>query len=264
MFDGSKWLLIGALVVATLAVGACRGESQPPPPQHKAEPAAKPTAPVALRADTLDREGIILAALHATTSAALGRDDREAQRELNGRKFAVRIRFGCPGMKDPDRGWTYDAEKQVIRVKVQSMLTEESLPASDLLRSGYEGAAGFIVGKPWLLTAGCPVGGFASVGANEPTIVIAQLFTQADSRVQRPQHSYELTKPLKREEQPGDGLDLVLSGRLAELPDGRSIHCAAQDGPPACIISATIDRVAIEMPTTGDVLGEWGAGATAQ
>ena len=264
MFDGSKWLPIGALVMTTLVVGACRGESQRPPPEHKAEPAAKPTEPSPGRADTLDREDIILAALHATTSAALGRDDREAQRELKGRKFAVRIRFGCPGMKDPERSWTYDAEKQVIRVKVQSMLTEEALPASDLLRSGYEGAAGFIVGKPWLLTAGCPVGGFASVGASEPTMVIAQLFTQADSRVQRPQHSYELTKQLKPEDQPSEGLDFVLSGRLAELPDGRSIHCAAQDGPPACIISATIDRLAIESPASHDVLGEWGAGAAAQ
>jgi hypothetical protein len=98
------------------------------------------------------------------------------------------------------------------------------------------------------------------VATAQPGIVIAQLFTEGDSRVQRPQREYRLTRPINPNQQPSDGLDLVLSGRLAELADGRPIHCAAKDGAPACLVSARIDRVAIENPASGELLGEWGSG----
>lgn len=226
-------------------------------------PAPKP-APALVHDDTLDREGVILAALHATTAAALGKDDSEAQRALKGRQFTIRIPFGCPGSTRPDRSWTYDADKKVLRVKVESDLTGEGLPVSDLLRRDYEGGVGFMIGRPWLLTAGCPKPGFGGMAAGQPTVLVAQLFTDTDSRVQRPEQSYELTKQLEPAEAPTNGLDLVIAGRLAELSDGRPIHCAAQDGPPACIVSARIDRVSIANPVTGTVLGEWGNGGAPQ
>jgi hypothetical protein len=214
--------------------------------------------------NVLDREAVILAALRAATAAALGNDDRAAQQELKGRKFAVRLRFACPGMSDPTRTASYDAKQQVLRVKVQSDLTAEELPASDLLRRDYEGAVGFAFGKPWLLTPGCPSPAFGAMASAEPTIVLAQLFTAEESRAQRPAATYQLTKTLKLEDAPRRGLDLILSGRFAELADGRPIHCAASDGPPACIVSGRIDRVAIENPESGEVLGEWGLGAGAR
>ena len=196
------------------------------------------------------------------TDAALGRDDAAAQRQLRGRKFSVRIRFGCPGVTNPDRSWSYDDKKQVLRVKVRSTLTSDGLPKSDLLAKDYQGVVGFALARPWLLSAGCPAPGFDAVASGEPAILIAQLFTDADSRVQRPQRDYELTKAIEPNEQPGDGLDLLLSGRLAELADGRPIHCAAQAGAPACLVSARIDRVAIENPASGELLGEWGSGTS--
>jgi hypothetical protein len=259
-----KWLPVGAALAATLLLTACERE-RAEPPQHKAEPPAKPAKPVApvIRDDSLDRRGVILAALQAMTDAALGHDDAEAQRALRGRKFSVRIRFGCPGMKDPDRYWSYDDKRQVLRVRARSTPTAEALPKSDLIASEYQGMAGFALARPWLLSSGCPVDGFGTMASGAPAIVIAQLFTKADSRVQRPQSDYALTKPLEPIAQPGDGLDLVLSGRLAELSDGRPIHCGAQAGAPACIVSARIDRVAIENPASGETLGEWGSGAGA-
>lgn len=263
MLQRFKWLPVTALVAAVSLGTACQREPEAPPPKQQAEPQPKPAAPV-VRDDTLDREGVILAALHALTNASLGRDDAQAQRDLRGRKFSVRIRFGCPSITDPDRGWSYDPEKKVLRVKVRSTLTDAPLPKSDLLSSDYEGGVGFALGQPWLLSAGCPAAEFGALASGAPAIVIAQLFTDADSRVQRPQRDYELTKPLDPNQQPGDGLDLVLSGRLAELADHRPIHCAAEPGVPACIVSATIDRVAIENPSSGAMLGEWGTGASSQ
>jgi hypothetical protein len=264
MLQRLKWLPGGAALAAMVVVAACDRAPEPKLPEHRAEPAAKPAAPrpaPPIRDDSLDRQGVILATLRAMTDAALGRDDTEAQRALRGRKFSVRIRFGCAGMADPDRSWSYDAKREVLRVKVRSTLTAEALPKSDLLMSEYQGLVGFALARPWLLSAGCPVEGYGSATAAAPGIVIAQLFTKADSRVQRPQRDYELTKPLEANAQPGDGLDLMLSGRLSELADGRPIHCAATAGPPACIVSARIDRVAIENPASGELLGEWGTGA---
>ena len=267
MRERLKWLRGGSAIAAALLLFACRGPAGEPRQDSKAAPAAKQPHPVEIvNVDdgNLDREGVILAALRAMTDAALGHDDAASQAELKGRQFAVRIRFGCPGANDPDRSLAYDAEHKVLRVKIQSNLTGEALPASDLLRHGYDGGVGFTLGRPWLLAAGCPVPAFGSMSAGEPTIVIAQFFTATDSRVQRPQQAYELTKSLEPDKAPKAGLDLLLAGRLAQLSDGRPIHCAAQDGPAACIVSARIDRVAIEDPSSGDILGEWGNGAGAQ
>lgn len=263
MLQRLKWLPPGVLIAGLCVVAACQRQPEAKPPQHKAAAPAEP-APPAIRDDSLDRQAVIVAALQAMTSAALGQNDAAAQRALRGRKFAIRIRFGCPGITDPDRGWSYDQKKHVLRVKVQSGTTEGALPKSDLLASEYQGGVGFTLGRPWLLGAGCPVGGFAAAAPAGPAIVIAQLFTDSDSRVLRPKRDYELTKAIEPNQQPGDGLDLVLSGRLAELSDGRPIHCAAEAGAPACIVSATIDRVAIENPSSGELLGEWGTGASSQ
>ena len=253
-------------VFATFAVtAACSGPRDKPEQANATEKPATPAPkPVIVTENVLDREAVILAALRAVTAAALGNDDRAAQQELRGRKFAVRLRFACPGMSDPMRTASYDAKQQILRVGVQSDLTGEKLPASDLLRRDYEGAVGFTFGKPWLLAAGCPSPAFAAMASAEPTIVLAQMFTAEESRVQRPVATYELTKTLKPEDAPQGGLDLVLSGRLTELSDGRPIHCAAADGPPACIVSGRIDQVAIENPESGEVLGEWGLGAGAR
>jgi hypothetical protein len=263
--SGLRWSVVAT---ALLISGCSRPEhdarvSTAPENAAENDGASEPAAPI-LRENVLDREGVIIAALHAATAAALGQDDREPQSELKGRRFSVRMRFACPAITNPARIAAYDSKGQVLRVKVQSDLTNQSLPASDLLRTGHEGAVGFILSQPWLLSAGCPAPGFAAMSSGEPSIVLAQLFTAEESRAQRPASSYELTKALKPEEAPRDGLDLVISGRLSELSDGRPIHCAARDGAPACVVAAKIDRVAVERPEGGETLGEWGTGLAPQ
>jgi hypothetical protein len=210
--------------------------------------------------NVLNREDLVLAALRSITAAALGQDDRAAQSQLKGRKFELRMRFGCPAADNSTRSLAYDEKAQVLRAKVTSDIAEQTLPISDLLYRKYEGAVGFVLGQPWLLSAGCPQADFAKLPVAQPTIVLAQLFTAEESRAQRPGTSYELTKPMKPEEAPKQGLDLIVSGRLAELADGRSVHCGARDGAPACLIAGKIDRVALARPGSDEVLGEWGLG----
>lgn len=243
-------------ILAILAAQGCGRKAAEPAQNAVASAESNSSGAIALPESRLDREQLVLATLRALSAAALGHDDAEVQKEFKGREFELRLRFGCPGVPaSSSRGWTYDEKQHVLRAHISADLSAEGVPASDLLLKGYEGVAGFTVDRPLLLTAGCPVAQFAVTPSVEPVIAIAQLFTNEDSRVQRPERSYEITK--KVEAAPTGGLDLVLSGRLAELSDNRAIHCAAADGPPACLVAVKFDRVAIENPADGSVLGEW-------
>ena len=70
-------------------------------------------------------------------------------------------------------------------------------------------------------------------------------------------------EPLKKSgveiESTAKGYRLVLEGRFAAFPDGRSIHCRAEtpDQRPLCIAAAQLDRVAFEDADTGSVISEW-------
>lgn len=249
-------------MVSALAATGC-GPKAAEPARNIATNAtaeAKPGIPIPLPEPKLDREQLIFAALQALSAAALGQNDVEAQKALKGRAFELRLRFGCPGAAPgarSSRNWSYDDDKHVLRARIATDLSAESVSASDLLLKDYEGVAGFTIDRPLLLSAGCPAPGFAAMGSVEPTIAVAQLFTSEDSRVQRPERSYEITKGVDESGKPTQGLDLVISGRLSTLSDGRTIHCASIDGPPACLIAAKLDRVAIENPAGRSILGEW-------
>jgi hypothetical protein len=254
-----RWSLLTA-ILPLLAIADCgRGHEAEPDNAAVNGPAEeKPAVQLPLPEPKLDRAQLILAALQALSAAALRKDDGEAQQALKGRQFELRLRFGCPGLPGgPSRNWSYDGKSHVLRARIDADLTAASVPASDLLLKGYEGIAGFTIDNPLLLSAGCPNSQFATAAAGEPVIAVAQLFTSEDSRVERPEHSYEITRETGDSGKPTEGLDLVIAGRLAALSDGRVIHCAARDGSPMCIIAAKVDRVRMENPADGAVLGEW-------
>ena len=244
------------------AVEGCHPKASQPSRDVAAAAAEKPiqerTSAIPLPEPTLGREQLIVGALKALSAAALAQDDAATQKQLSGRAFELHLRFGCPGLPaNASRTLSYDATNQVLRVHIRADLAANSVPASDLLLKGYEGAAGFLVDRPLLLSAGCPTQQIGPVTQVEPTIAVAQMFTEQDSRVQRPQQSYDLTKKIDNSQKPAQGLDLVIAGRLSPLSDGRPIHCAFAQGPPACIIAAKFDRVSIQNPVDGSTLGEW-------
>jgi hypothetical protein len=162
------------------------------------------------------------------------------------------------------------------------------LPAA-IAGDAFEAAEGFWVPRPWLLQPGCPVvppptapaqPAEAGTAKNPPSeaakakvapqpvaqqrVGIAQFFSDTDSRtLRRDGRPYEATKVLEIGQAPSaQGYDLVLSGRLKRLPNGRVIRCRVErpDLPPQCIVSASFDRVWIERPDTKESLAEWNAG----
>jgi hypothetical protein len=94
-------------------------------------------------------------------------------------------------------------------------------------------------------------------------IGIGQFFTATDPRtMRRSGRPYEATKKLDVAMAPKGGFDLVLTGRLKALPDGRVIACTWPDGAnrPSCVISAEFGKISIERVDTHAQLAEWGPG----
>jgi hypothetical protein len=229
----------------------------------------------------LDRERLMLATIRAASAFAAGADDSAAQRELDGKRFELRIRFGCgpADSQDESRGWRFDETKRTLRLRLTPDISAEDPVAAAIAAEEFEGVEGLWLHRPWLLTSACPrtpppapgqVDESESVPDQPPEesagsavwkVGIAQFFSATDSRTaRRRQRPYESTKVLDEGQRPsGQGYDFVVSGRIRALPDRRVIACAFNDtgAPPACIISVHVDRTWIERPDNRELLAEW-------
>ena len=229
----------------------------------------------------LDRAAVLQAVAKAASAAALGHDDRAAQRGLDGDRFEVRIRFGCPGPTPSVVGGPfvvrYDGESRRLQVRASPDLTERESWVAAVGGDTIEAVEGFWMRKPWMLAPGCSVaanrlaveatedaGDVAQqmpMGTPEWRVGIAQFFRAADARTRRRDHrAYEATKTLdEHQPAPSQGYDIILAGRLQELPKGKVIAChvASAQLPPECVVSVTFDQVRIERADTQETLADW-------
>ncbi len=243
--------------------------------------------PVAER--PLDRAALLMAAARAASAAALGRVDTDQRRLLDGKRFEVRIRFGCPSDLPPTAGSArfevkFDEIDRMLRIRAAPDIRVDDPLMASIGGETVEAVEGFWLRRPWLLADGCPPApppppadpnpkqaaaeteekdAAATPPAPAPTyrVGIAEFFTEADSRAgRRDGRAYEATKVLGGVQRPSDiGYNLVLSGRLRQSPSGQVITCiaASPDESPQCLISADFDRVRIEAPATREILAEW-------
>ena len=247
-------------------------------------PAAQ--APVPLAEAPRDRASLMIALARAASAAALGSDDRAAQRSLDGDRFEFRLRFGCPGAGEGDQAngpfsARFDAESATLRLSATPTASAGDPAVAAIAGENVEAAEGFWIERPWLLAAGCPTApeppdpAADTSAADAPTepsekapvaaaprAAIVQFLTANDPRTERRgNRPFAATKTLPAGTQPStNGYDLVLSGRLRALPDGRVIACTATspDWPPTCLVSAVFGRVWMERPGTGELIAEWG------
>lgn len=260
---------LGIALVLGLAVSACNGDggreagtgnvAAPPAPESRTLPSPRPE---------LGRAELLSAVDQAASAYAAGTEDRLAQAELAGRRFALRIRFGCKGSRTGENAaalaWSYDEDDQALRLRATPDITLE--PARNAVDGGpVEAIEGFWIPRPWLLSVSCPARAEDEPAfSSESTIGIAQYFTPEDSRVERRSgRPYEALKKVSRDDVPlSGGFNFVLSGRLEPSPEGRVIDCqsGSADSRPRCIISAKFDRIAFENPADGIILAEWGTG----
>jgi hypothetical protein len=231
----------------------------------------------------ISRSRLLLAVIRAASAHSVGTDDSQAQRQLDGKRFEVRLRFGCDGQgpRGEDHGWSVDPDGRTLRLRVVQTLSLEDEPVRSLAGDRVEAVEGFWLSHPWMLDANCPADqpatepdreqpeGPADQGEAIPSppkgpaqqIGIAQFFTAEDSRARRrAERPFEAVKQLQEGESVGrQGFNLVLSGRLQARENGRVILCAGsgRDRPPDCVVSADIDRVWIERPEDQAVIAQW-------
>lgn len=278
-----RWSPVAALAGICL-LSACNEQKSAESPEASAasEPAiTAPALPVAEK--PLDREALLLAVAQTASNVALGREDREAQRMLDGKPFELRLRFGCANDDDQSRTWSYDEKRRNLSVRIAPEINGSDRVVQALGESGYEAVEGFWVRRPWQLDADCsapsaPVtespspspspASSSTASAVPPTpimpiynIGLAQFYTAADSRTHRREsRAYSASKILNEKTSPSSrGYDLVIAGRLRKLSSGAVIACRNRGSavPPDCIVSVQIDKVVIRDPADGASIAEW-------
>lgn len=268
-----------AVITAIILLGAVlftRQPDEPPPQPAPPAPAAKPATPPAsvptpeepaLNRSELVKEASAIAAAYAEGGnvAPKGRDP------LLGRRFQLRIPFGCEGPQvaagAAQAFYQFDAEARTLRLVARPVVWTSLPLIQDLNGAGIETVEGFWVPQPWRLSESCaprddrPVPAVPTPPAAQ-TLGLAQLFKKDDSRVsRRRERPYEHVLKLKADERLPltQGFRLVLEGRFAAFPSGRVARCWSEspDHRPICLYAIELERVAFEGGGDGGLIAEW-------
>jgi hypothetical protein len=257
--------LASLAAVASLAASVAGCSPKPkdtpaPPPAPAAEPALSlPVPPPAI-----ERAELLAIIGQAASAFAQGQTAPRTVLDLVGRRFSVRLPFGClgPGGDGP-ASYAYDAGKTSLKLtaRPQTWTKDETVRA---LVAGptTETIEGFWIPRPWIAEGACPALRPQPIPvppAPAPfphTVGLVSTFEAKDSRLQqRGARPYEVVR--KAETPPAGAFHLILEGRIVEGPTG-PVVCRSDDPdhPPLCLLRVEFDRVAIE-DATGEVLGEW-------
>jgi hypothetical protein len=156
-------LLAGGVFVALLISAVLIARPGVPEEEVIALPVAEPVSPaIAAPAPPLTRADLIDAAARAADAHARGVPLLAEDSELAGRRFTLRLPFGCAGPAEADSeapmGWTYEPEEQTLRVSVAPNVWTDAGPVREAAKGlDYEAAEGFWIERPWLRTGDCPV-----------------------------------------------------------------------------------------------------------
>jgi hypothetical protein len=156
-------LLAGGVFVALLISAVLIARPAGPEQEVVAVPVAEPLSPTINAPDPpLTRADLIDAAARAADTHARGVPKVAEEDELSGRRFTLRLPFGCAGPTAADNQarmrWTYDPEEQTLRVSVAPNVWTDAEPVREAARGlDYEAAEGFWIERPWLRTGDCPV-----------------------------------------------------------------------------------------------------------
>lgn len=278
----SRLILAGGLtaIIVVGGVGFLLGRATTEPAQIVvAPPAAAPKAapdPAPI-SSVLGRSDIMALASAAADAAAAGRAPGPEVAQAAGRRFELRLPFGCngPAPESSDAGmrWRYDAADQALRVHVDpvSWSADDWWPRDT--PEEVDAIEGFWISRPWTSSEACPASGQTpSAAGSEPvmlpgqTLAIGQMFFASGGRGgRRDGEPYEaVVRVPENQLSASKGFHLQLSGRIARTPGGGPVQCRQPERPeqrPVCLISVVIDEVAIENAASGAPLATWDVSA---
>ena len=275
----SRVAIAGSLVALILAGtgGFLLGRETVPAPSpvvSAPKPAAAPpvVAPMPSAPRMLTRRDLIELADAAADASASNAPMPASLNRVTGQQFEVFLPFGCkgpaPAVSHAPLQWRYDNESSTLRVRAQPTAWD----VSDWWQTppaGLEALEGFWITRPWSSQEICqPRRKEAAPSATETraasaeTLGLAQFVTKDTPRqLRRGGRPYEsVTRVPPEALRIEAGLRLRLRGRVADFPGGKAVRCTQHGGReqrPVCLIGATFDEVAIENPTTQEVLAVW-------
>ena len=138
-----------------------------PVPVPKPEPAPS---------GVLGRSDLIALAAAAADAAAAGRDPGREVAEASGRRFELRLPFGCDGAaregSNAAMRWRYDARDQALRIHVGPMTWTAQDWWGANAAPDIEAIEGFWIARPWTSSEACPAddGRPAASGAEPVTL----------------------------------------------------------------------------------------------
>lgn len=301
--ETSRRTLAGAVAAALLLGGGgfLLGRATTPSAERSVEGDATQAAlplPAPTWAGPLSRPDLIsLASLAAdTTAAGMAPDDELVRSE--GRRFEIRLPFGCDGPAAPDAaaGWSFDEANRALRVFIAPVRWSADNwlpPAAEV--GAIEAIEGFWIERPWTSSEACPKRPPAPDAGQEPgedrdadrarpdagndeasgpaarlstpppsTFAIGQVHTSESSRSGRREgDAYRAVVRVAPDElDTSQGFRLRISGRLAGAAGPAPVICRQADPAqrPVCLLTAAIDEIAIENPATGETLATWTLG----
>jgi hypothetical protein len=271
----SRLALAGALLAA-IAVGGAgfllgRSTSERPPAAIVAAPASAAPEPVAepVVSGVLGRADLIALAAAAADAAAAGREPGPEIAQADGRRFELRLPFGCtgPAVEDSAAGmrWRYDSEAQALRISVEPVAwaAQDWWPAGGA--GDVEAIEGFWVARPWTSSEACPRGGDRAAVAGTEAVTVGQIFLAGGGRGgRRDGKPYEAVVKVAQDRLDSTGgFRLRISGRVARAGNAGPVRCRQPAGPeqrPICLVSVVMDEVAVENPASGGTLATWSLG----
>jgi hypothetical protein len=265
-------LAIAAAVTMVLVVIVARQPTETPPPPAPIVPVATPplaikVAPLPLtRAELIDHARAIGAAFAASGKLPTGPD------AMIGRRFALRIAFGCNGISGGAPGsqasLTYDSENQSVTLSARpgdwtALPLVQSLPNA----AAIEAVEGFWLPRPWMDGNICPAqSGYTAPATptppTAPTLGLAQIYETGGSRLSRhADHPYEFTRKLASDAAAilNHSYRLELEGRVTGFANHQALQCWVEspDHQPLCVYGVALDHVAFVDGETGEVLAKW-------
>lgn len=266
--------ITAALVMGGVGFALGRGTTQRAPAATAPPVIAPAPAPVPDPSPTsavLGRADLIELAAAAADAAAAGRAPGPEVARADGRRFELRLPFGCNGPAEQDSTapmrWRYDADSNALRVVVEPV----TWAASDWFAAadGVEAVEGFWIARPWTTSEACPPGGERPVPTDinpvtlpGQTLAVGQVFFSGGARGgRRGDDPYQTVVRIPEEElDASQGFRLRLNGRISRARNAGPVSCrqpAGSEQRPICLVSVELNEVAIENPATGETLATW-------